>query len=298
MYKNKILLFGALLAGIFTACTNDAEQPLGAQSLQVDVKTAQANTKALVETSYLPSGSQIGLTVLDANGTNYSGVTYQNVAFTASGSDASQTWSGASAINLFLTEGTLYAYYPYSSSVSNITSVPVNVTTGNDYMYGTPVTGLSATSVDASIALNHALAAIRVNTILGDYTGTGAVTSVRIELGTAQYTTATMNGKTGALSSSSGSVTERSQTVSYTMSASGTATDFLMLPQSTAFDMDIYVTIDGDDYIYSATGVTLAQGSINTYSLTLNSTSSVDLVTRSQADKQGTTTWTTSVEQW
>ena len=81
-----------------TACQDSLEVPVqetptDPTHLRIEV-TSNDETKALVSGKYLPSGSKIGV-YFQGDGSNgeYDGNLYQNVFVTASGSDASQTWT-------------------------------------------------------------------------------------------------------------------------------------------------------------------------------------------------------------
>ena len=90
--------------------------------LRVNI-TSSASTRALVEENRLPDGSEVGITVLETDYTDYDDISaFKNVKFTASTQGSSQVWSGQSEIILSTTKGTLFAYYPYSESVTGAAS--------------------------------------------------------------------------------------------------------------------------------------------------------------------------------
>ena len=117
---------------ITTSCTDDSETfIIDGTSLQLNVKTAGIETRGLIESATLPDGHSIGLTLTDAGGTTYDNISYNNIKSTASTGATPQTWSLASAVNLSSTNGTLYGYYPYSNSVTDITlprEIPITCT--------------------------------------------------------------------------------------------------------------------------------------------------------------------------
>ena len=97
MYRN-LYCFMALL-WVLCSCTDelqliDNQSGEGFSNLSINVITEQIESKGLVTDTYLPSGSAIGVTVLNTSGSNYDGTAYSNIKFTSSGTGTSQTWSG------------------------------------------------------------------------------------------------------------------------------------------------------------------------------------------------------------
>ena len=261
----------------FTACTSEQEGQLNElvsskNKLKLNVNTsAITNSRALIEETYLPNDSEIGVTLLASDGNKYDGKTYSNIKFTADGT-TSQTWTGSSDILLSATSGNVYAYYPYSSNVTDITAVPVETGTQTDYMYATEVTDVYDADSEVDITMNHALSAIRFALKKGTYTGTGTVTSVSVT-STATATGATMNAKTGVLSSFSGSGSEISVTKGISLTTSEQNADVIVVPTGTNAALTLKVVIDGKTYSVNTDALTLSKGNIYKYTVTVNSTS-------------------------
>ena len=261
----------------FTACTSDQEGQLNEltssqNQLKLNVNTSAITaSRALIEETYLPDNSEIGVTLLASDGNAYDGKTYSNIKFTADGT-TSQTWTGSSNILLSATPGNVYAYYPYSSSVTDITAVPVETGTQTDYMYATEVTGVYDAESEVDITMNHALSAIRFALKKGTYTGTGTVTSVSVT-STATATGATMNSKTGVLSSFSGSGNEISVTKGISLTTSEQNADVIVVPTGTNAALTLKVVIDGKTYSVNTDALTLTKGNIYKYTVTVNATS-------------------------
>ena len=77
----------SLMTFALAACQNNEEAPASSNQLQVSVRTEQpAATRAMVETTTLPSGSSIGITVTEntADATTYDGQTFNNVQYSSS----------------------------------------------------------------------------------------------------------------------------------------------------------------------------------------------------------------------
>lgn len=261
----------------FTACTSDQEGQLNEltssqNQLKLNVNTSAITaSRALIEETYLPDNSEIGVTLLASDGNAYDGKTYSNIKFTADGT-TSQTWTGSSNILLSATPGNVYAYYPYSSSVTDITAVPVETGTQTDYMYATEVTGVYDAESEVDITMNHALSAIRFALKKGTYTGTGTVTSVSVT-STAAATGATMNSKTGTLSNFTGSGNEISVTKGISLTTTEQNADVIVVPTGTNAALTLKVVIDGKTYSVTTDALTLSKSNIYKYTVTVNSTS-------------------------
>lgn len=274
--KTKIFLLGAASL-LLASCSSELDTPLnealgsGKTNLSINVVTENIESKGLVTDSYLASGAEIGVTVLNTSGGNYDGIAYNNIKFTSSGTSTSQTWAGASAIKLSATDGYCYAYYPYSSSVTDITSVPV-ASGQTDYMYAKSVT-VNDKAKTAALSMKHALSAVTVTIKKGTYTGTGKVTAFTWTSPTAG-TSAKMNAKTGALSSISGGGgsynSGLSSSSTLTISTSGNSYSFVAVPTGTAGKVTFNLTIDGKTYTVQSNSLTFAAGSKYNFTVTVD----------------------------
>lgn len=254
----------------FTACSEETEDVFNTQSkLNLKVQTAAIETRGLIESATLPDASQIGLMLVDASGTTYDTKTYNNIKATASTGKTPQTWTLDSQVLLSSTDGTLYGYYPYNSSVTDLTKVPVSAGE-TDYMYATPAEGLNDGSYNANVTMNHALAAIRLKIVRGTYTAAGSVTNLAIK-GDNIATSATLNAKTGTLTSPTGAGTAINKTVTQTLSSSAQTTDFIFVPVTGSSAQPTFTaTIDGKDYVATAGATSFAQGNLYEYTLTID----------------------------
>lgn len=270
----KTIFLAAALAFMASACSQPDEAPVQAEvlgKLKVNVKTSAA-TKALVETGNLANGSELGISMLETDGSDYDGfANYKNVKLTASQSGSVQVWTPASDVFLSTTEGTLYAYYPYSASVTDINAVPVETDTQTDYMYGTPVPGLSNRNPAADVVMNHALAAVRFNIIRGSFFGAGEVTDLAVS-NPAFANAATLNSITGELSGFSGQNEKISPVFDpFTLSAEGEVKDIIIIPTGDEDVMTISMTIDGTKLEAQAPAMDYAEGTITEFTLTIKS---------------------------
>ena len=223
----------------------------------------QPASRAVITDAFLPSGSQVGVTL---SGTGYDA--YTNVCYTASGTGTSQSWAGSDDVLLTSSAATLYSYFPYSSTVSS-DAIPVETASQTDYLYGTPVTGISEAKASTGVTLNHALANLKITVAKGSYAGTGAVTKISVS-GAGIATGGTFNAATATPGytaySGEGSPVER------TLSSSlGTPVDLMVVPTGTSAGVTFTVTVDGTDYTATSSAVALQMGAAYAYTLTLNS---------------------------
>lgn len=238
----------------------------GGNFLSISVVT-NAVTKDLITSNYLPTNSTIGVFVTNTSGGDYDGHSYNNILFTANGSDANQTWNEAS-IELSMNEGKCYAYYPYSSSVTDVTKIPVSTTGQVDYMYATPV-AVNAMNKNAALKMNHALSAVRFMIKKGIYAGTEQVTAVSVKSSTLG-TSGTLNAKTGEVTGVSGTGAEISVSKSLALNEVTQDVDVIVVPTEAAADLTLSVTLDGETYSTVVSGAALTKANCNKYTLTVN----------------------------
>lgn len=273
--NQKIILLTAISMAL-TACSK--EELFTGQNkdveLSVDVKSKnETATKAIIKETYLPDKATIGLVVEAAAGGNYDGISYNNIPYTATGTGNGQKWDTSSSVLLSSTIGKVYAYYPYSSSVTDITKIPVSTENTVDYMYAEPVTGISNNSPVARINMKHALAAIGVKVLKGTYTGSANMTTISIA--------SQGFGSSGMLDAISGTLEDIQNTgsdITWTGNiplSVETETVMQTVIPTTLENQNISfkVIIDGQSYTTTkAIEGVLRQGNIYEYTLTLNGT--------------------------
>lgn len=269
----KYAFLSLIVCGCISCVDDNGIEGQNGTPLDISVATEAIASRGVIESASFPSASELGITLLNGNGTAYDGKSYANIKATAAGTGNTQSWSLASKVLLSGTSGTLYAYYPYSSSVTDVADVPVSASSSNqtDYMYATPVTGLHDGNPKASVTMRHALAAVRISLVKGTYTGAGQVTAVSVK-GDGMATNASLNAKTGGLSSCTGMGTNVKVDKSMTLSATAQQADILFVPVSTVTASPVFtVTIDGKDYSVTGTATKFEQNNLYTYTLTVNS---------------------------
>ena len=238
----------------------------GNSPLSINVETYPL-TKGIITENYLPDGAKIGVTLLQSSdGAKYDGWDYNNIFYKATGT-SSQTWAidETKEINLSTTEGIAYAYYPYNSSLSDIEQVSISATDGNDYMYAEPMNGLMNSNANATFTMHHALSIIRVNVVRGTYTGTGSITSLKLE-GNTLGSSGVMNAKTGGVTASPAELEYAS-----ILNLGGTA-ELCVVPTGQSSTIKFTLEIDGQTYkVTSSNPITVGSGKVYKYILTINS---------------------------
>ena len=225
----------------------------------------------------------MGVTVLAADGGAYSTGTFDNLKYTTT--DGS-TFSTTTAPSLVSAEAKAAAYYPWASG-TDITAVPVTTAAQTDYMYSGWYTGLKDSNPQAKFNMKHALAAVRIGVQKSaGYTPTATLTAVQAT-SDAFYASATLDAtsSTGTLSglTGPGAVLEKTS-LSQALSTTPYTTDFLVVPGTSAQTITFTVTIGGSEYTAITAAVTLQQGAIHSYTLTLSA--------------EGLTVTGTTVEPW
>lgn len=277
----KTVLFFAIivLTSILTGCQkeNNYTTEKNPEPLNITTNIAgQVQTRATIAS--FPNGAKLGLFITSGNiGSNYNGVAANaNVCTTLSGS----SWRLEKPVYLSPAPATVFAYYPYSSSVNSGQTVPVEHISQTDYLYGSHTPGQSAinsSNPTVNLTMNHALSLIRFNFSKTNYTGSGIVTKIEIanKAGkTILYSAGKMNIQTGAITPT----VSQNQPVVITVPATIPMNiSILVLPVTTATsssgDIQFHFTIDNKIYTYNVPASTKwEQGKVNTYTVTLSGT--------------------------
>lgn len=267
---NKNIIFAACLSAALASC-NQVEVP-EYQPMSLDIAvTTVAETKGLVTGTTLPSGSSVGLFVTDQTGITYDGVEVSNVKYTAAGEGASQTWSAVSDIMLSGTKGTLKGYYPYSESVTDITAIPVEATSEiqNDWMWATPIRNLNYKYYNATVKMNHALAAVRLSVIRKTATDEAEITSITFKSDAAARE-AVLNATNGALSSISGTGAKYTASETFTASDTKKSFDFITVPAGVSAPIAVELTVNGSMMSAESDPVLLEAGNLYEYTLVIS----------------------------
>lgn len=278
-FKNfgKIILSQLLCIGaVFTACTDDEViNQTGKAPLQVSVNASLAKqSRAIVHGEYLPAGSSIGVSLFTPEGDDYDGQGYYNIQYKATGEEEDQTWASTGVTPaVSANEAELIAYYPYNSAEDlDVFALPIENASQTDYMFSGPVAGITNASPKADITFYHALTAIRVKLVLGDFTGDIDVSEIAMA-SPGLALSATLNAVTGELSEITGQGDKFALPVEFDLSDAGTTNDVMFVPDLSVEEgsTTVSATIGGKKYTAAISfDEAYKQGYIYTYTLTLN----------------------------
>lgn len=286
----RILAIGLLAGSALVESCSDEQLIMTANSedktqLHIEV-TSQPDVKGVVPGSQLPDRATVGLRVVDDSGSQYDDEIYENIPYQASGS-VDQTWTNADQmVILSKTSGTVYAYYPYNESVASLEEIPVDATTGADYLYADPFSGVCFNAPNASLVMHHAMACIRVKVVSAGYDGPGEVSAISL-MGTGYGTRATLNAKTGQLSGVEGTGEEVTDHTGWNLNGSVEG-HLLVAPNGETGNLILVVHVDGITFRVITDPTLLESGKIYEYTLQLSDNYMMPL-TISQV---GVTDWT------
>lgn len=159
------------------------------------------------------------------------------------------------------------AYFPYNVAYTDITSIPVDITTQEDYMYGEG--GVSVEKPEAALSMKHALSLVKVLIKKNDYNGEGVVDAVTFA---GVRLSASLDASTGAVTPS-GATGEYKAGGNYALDDTEPVyVEAILLPVVSAEGITVTVTIDGKDFTYSLpAGHVWGQGMAYTYTLNMKS---------------------------
>lgn len=278
MNTNK-LTFGLMTSLIMLAACDsipepDTSQTEGRSPLEISVTAADGiGTRSIITGTVLGNGSEIGLSFYDASGDTYKNIPYENIRYRASQSASSQTWDSDEPIYVADIPGTLYGYYPFAESVTDICSILISTDSEDqtDYLYAVPVSGITKARNTAEVTMKHALAAVRLSVARGSYSGTGVLTAASVS-GEEIATSAVLNATTGKITSPEGFGVAVSPTLeAITLTQEPSFIDILTIPSDDAVsEMKVTLTIDGARYEIIVKDAALKQGIMTEYGIIVN----------------------------
>ena len=275
--KRTIAIISAAMT-FATACTEQRLQPDSGKQTEIPLSLsviATESSRSLINEGYLINGSEIGITLTDSQGRDYDGLGYNNVRFTAAGSSGNQSWYSGQDVMLSASTANLYAYYPYSAEVRDISSIPVKADSDvqTDYMYAEVETGLNNHNSEALVRLHHALAAVRLSIFRGTYSGKGIISKVSI-YGENMATEGLLNATDGSLSYLEGTGEVIAPAISpVTVSTDAVDIDILAIPTGRKSSINIEIIMDGESFELSTDAIKLEQGTVSIIEIDVNNSS-------------------------
>ena len=240
------ILTAVLCAGCAKEFENTTNENDGA-AIELSSVSTDPMTKAVITgTSFTTdeAAAGIGLFLLDGSGNAY-GKNAGNVRYGYSDGK----WTAASPLRIGNTEGTLVGYYPYSSTVTDITAIPVaSSVNGTDYLYGSIADLTSANAKTGTLTLSHALTRLRI-TFKRDasFVGSGTLSSLTIE-GDGIAASGTLDATSGEITATKSAFTVSGLNASI---STGLTEDCLVVPASasdTPQAVTLKFTVDGKAY--------------------------------------------------
>ena len=246
--KAKGIFISALTAmAALTGCNEDENIVSRTKGNELCISTTvPALTRAPIEGTQLPEHSQIGVSLLNPDGSDYDGkAQYKNVPYKSETLANGTSWSSTNPIILSPTTGKAVAYYPYSATISDIAAIPVETASQTDYLYSDWVNGLSFDNPQANFAMNHALCAVQINLVNAGYTaGPGEVTQLSVA-SPALATTASLNANTGTLSAFAGQGDAITVDKAITLTGESQGTKIIAIPTGIRDNLTVKVVVDG-----------------------------------------------------
>ena len=254
--------------------------PTQGNQLQLSFGVNAPESRAIHKDATLPDNSPVGVK-LDGY------ADYANLVYKGTTTGGTQAWAlTEGSVTLTDTKGTIYAYWPYSSTTS-IDAIDVDMTTADqtDWLYATPVTGICEDKAEAAVTMNHAAANINITINKGSYKGNGAISNIIL-----QSDGIALKGTFNAAQATPDyiSVTNAGEPLSRDMSiTTGAATDIMVVPTGTSAAITFTATIDGIQFTATSAAVTLEKGNSYVYTLNLS-----DISTYMTVGSFGVKTWT------
>ena len=217
---SQLLCIGA----VFTACTDDEViNQTDKAPLQVSVNTSLAKqSRAIVHGEWLPAGNTIGVSVFDTEGDDYDGQGYRRRR------RPGLVFYGCDTGRVCQRSDTCCLPSDNDDEDLDIFAMPVEIASQTDYMYSGPVTGITNATPKADIVLDHALTAIRVKLVLGDFTGDASVSEIAVA-SSGLASTAILNAVDGSLDNIAGQGDKFTLPVDFDLVAGGTDNDIMFV---------------------------------------------------------------------
>lgn len=261
-----------LLAAVPAGCAKEDSGTEGASYLEIGAVTVgNPSLKSMIEGPEFPASEAtkgIGLFLFDADGADYDGKACHNIRYNS----GKTGWTAEQPIMLSGTSGTLYGYFPYDGTVTDLGKIPVKSSLdGTDYMYVDPVTDVCISSRIVKLSLRHALARISLKFVKdGTFPGEGRISSISLSGGSV--------AESGTMDAADGSITAEAGTVSFTLPSKdriteqGTVEECLIVPASAtpASGLKMTCIIDAQEFTLPLDGITIKGGLHSTVTISVS----------------------------
>ncbi|MBP1593196.1 MAG: hypothetical protein H6Q12_214 [Bacteroidetes bacterium] len=285
MKKLLFTVFATVL--MLSGCSNEEAATVSPDNTLVALSVSSVSFPAVkTKATTSLSGGSIGVFLGSANG--YTAI--NNVQYTYSAG----AWTKTSGGDIYLgsSAASVCAYYPYSASVTNSSSVSLQsqiYTSAADLCYAPYITNLKNSAQNAAFVMSHAYSRITF-TITRDatYTGTCNITDISLT-NSGLKTLATFNITNGTYTTGTNGSVSFNPSISSIASGANTSTSVLLVPVTgLTGNIDLAFTIDGASFstsipVSTAGLATLSAGinykinvTIKYTSLTNNSVSTTD----------------------
>ncbi|MDD5862953.1 MAG: fimbrillin family protein [Prevotella sp.] len=284
----RLLLLG--LTAVLTACGSDGTEgaaPAASAVLEVRSLTVPLADEAAAKGSrvsyatgdtYLPEGTEIGVTLKNEQQTEHDYAACFNLLFTAAGSATSQTWSHSGGVAVTDETAQLSAYWPYDKDADPY-ALTVDAAKGVDCLYapfGYWTSGndpLNYLHPVVHLSMSHALSVIIINFKNNAYTssvGAGKLDHILVS-SNAYATHATLNTTAGTYSAFTGQHEVELEAEQVTIPQAGTAEaaidTFMIVPTGKSAAMTFQITLDGKVYTVTTPATVFQKGYVYTYHL-------------------------------
>ena len=274
----KIFLFSFILFGLFVSCSkNEVTEPTkptppSAEVKKIPISIATEITRA-TDTDF-ERDDKVGLYVVNYNGSTpgtlvSTGNHVNNMRFIYSGNwtpDEEIFWKDES------TKADFYIYYPYTSTISNIATLPTSVKTdqstevnykASDFLWGKSA-GISPTKNAVSMSVKHLMSNIIIKLVPGDGYSQDDLTTAKVDI-CGLKTNATVNLTNGVITTTgvSADISPINETTQYRA---------LVVPQSVT-NIDLVRVKIGDDTYLLKQSIAFVSNKQYTATITVNRTS-------------------------
>lgn len=284
--KVKMFLAATTIAAtVCTSCTQELDGTVeknqsNVLSITPEVMNETASRAGFISHDAWKTNDEMGLFIYKATGWGeaYPRFDKQNNKSTKT---AQGGWTQQNPVYLLQEKASIWAYYPYSTNVTDGTKIPVSISAGtgtaHDYMWGKSTNQVSVVETDAKIPMKHALSqfVIRLK-VSKDYHNDGNLTSAKLKANSTKFATSgTMNLNDNGKISFTGNLRELAWAPGTQIPAQGRPNaDFsaAIFPMQLAMnEVTLEVVIDGATYKYVIPTINWEAGKRYIYSITMQS---------------------------